>query len=155
PLATGKSFDMAVAAGSGSGSGQSKGDGSIIVGRSEKNDLSLPLRWVPVYTPSASKIVLEIKNRLLPSSAPKQDASFRDPVLQDSPFSNDISVTPEIPATTQNFDGVDNVNGVLPPDTNGDVGLNHYVQTVNLSYAVYNKSGTKLLGPNATNSIWA
>ena len=40
------------------------------------------------------------------------------------------------------FDGVSNVNGVLPPDTNGDVGPNHYVQWVNLSFAIYSKSGT-------------
>src|SRR2546430_13474664 len=30
-----------------------------------------------------------------------------------------------------------------PPDTNGDVGPNHYVQTVNTDFAIFNKSGTR------------
>src|SRR5262249_11151829 len=34
-----------------------------------------------------------------------------------------------------------------PPDTNGDVGLNHYVQTVNISFAVFSKTGTPVYGP--------
>ena len=54
---------------------------------------------------------------------------------------------PLLAAPTVNFDGVNNLNGVLPPDTNGDVGPNHYVQWVNLSFAIYNKSGTQLYPP--------
>ena len=61
---------------------------------------------------------------------------------------------PKMPSTIANFEGVNNVNGVLPPDTNGDVGPNHYVQWVNLSLAVYDKSGNLLLGPLAGNEIW-
>jgi hypothetical protein len=30
------------------------------------------------------------------------------------------------------FDGVSNVNGVLPPDSTGAIGPNHFVQAVNL-----------------------
>ncbi|MFZ1223074.1 MAG: hypothetical protein WAR01_07550, partial [Dokdonella sp.] len=36
----------------------------------------------------------------------------------------------------------------LPPDTNGDVGPNHYVQSVNVRVSVYDKTGTRLLGSN-------
>jgi hypothetical protein len=42
-----------------------------------------------------------------------------------------------------------------PPDTNGDVGPNHYVQIVNTSFAIFNKSGTVLYGPTAVNSLWS
>jgi len=35
-----------------------------------------------------------------------------------------------MPETIQNFEGTNNREGVLPPDTNGDVGPNHYVQYV-------------------------
>lgn len=35
-----------------------------------------------------------------------------------------------------------------PPDTNGDVGPNHYVQSVNVRVSIYDKSGTRLLGPS-------
>ncbi len=34
--------------------------------------------------------------------------------------------------------------GGWPPDPNGDVGPNHYIEAVNTSYAIYNKSGTQL-----------
>ncbi|MCX6244021.1 MAG: T9SS type A sorting domain-containing protein [Bacteroidetes bacterium] len=57
--------------------------------------------------------------------------------------------------TVENFDGIGVNGGVCPPDPAGDVGPNHYVQMVNLQYAVYNKTGTKLLGPMNSNNIWS
>ena len=42
-----------------------------------------------------------------------------------------------------------------PPDTNGAVGPSHYVQIVNQSFAVFDKSGTPIYGPVATNSLWS
>ncbi len=53
-----------------------------------------------------------------------------------------------------NFDGVGNVNGVLPPDTDGDVGPNHYFQMINLSFSIYDKSGTQLYGPVDNSTLW-
>jgi len=64
-------------------------------------------------------------------------------------------VAPDAPAPIANFDGVTNISGVLPPDTNGDVGPNHYMQWVNLSFAIYSKTGTLLYGPAAGNTIWS
>jgi hypothetical protein len=58
------------------------------------------------------------------------------------------------PPTIANFEGLNNVNNRLPPDTNGDIGPNHYVQIVNLSYAVYNRNGNLLLGPLNNNTIF-
>lgn len=54
-----------------------------------------------------------------------------------------------------NFDGVANVNGVYPPDTDGDVGPNHYFQMINLSFAIYNKQGDKLFGPADNSTLWS
>jgi len=54
----------------------------------------------------------------------------------------------------QNFDGVNNVNGVYPPDTDGDVGPNHYFQMVNLSFAIYDKTGNLLYGPVDNSTLW-
>ena len=64
-------------------------------------------------------------------------------------------IAPDAPVTIANFDGVTNVNGVLPPDTNGDVGPNHYMQWVNLTFAIYSKTGTLLYGPAAGNTLWS
>jgi len=44
---------------------------------------------------------------------------------------------------------------VNPPDPNGDVGPNHYVEMINLVYAVFDKAGNLLLGPVDTGSLWA
>ncbi|MFY8350508.1 Calx-beta domain-containing protein [Pseudoalteromonas sp. SSM20] len=53
------------------------------------------------------------------------------------------------------FDGVGNVLGVAPPDTNGDVGPNHYVQAVNVAMAIYDKEGNELVAPFAINDLWS
>jgi hypothetical protein len=54
----------------------------------------------------------------------------------------------------QSFDGVPNPQGYCPPDTDGDVGPDHYFQVVNCSFAIYSKTGTKLLGPNLNSTVW-
>ena len=54
------------------------------------------------------------------------------------------------PAPSLSFEGIsqadtiaaDPSQGFLPPDTNGAVGPNHYVQAVNVCFRVWNKSGT-------------
>jgi hypothetical protein len=59
------------------------------------------------------------------------------------------------PGSVYTFEGVNNLNGVLPPDTNGDVGPAHYVQWVNLSFAIYYKAGGPRWGPANGNTLWA
>lgn len=63
-------------------------------------------------------------------------------------------VTNSMPSFGQNFEGVGNVNGVLPPDTQGDVGPNNYVQMINLSFAIWDKQGNLLYGPVANTTLW-
>ncbi|PWK43587.1 carboxypeptidase regulatory-like domain-containing protein [Pleionea mediterranea] len=78
--------------------------------------------------------------------------NFVDPVaqtqLEKSPYRR---LAPELGVS---FDGVANVTGAVPPDTNGDVGPNHYVQSVNVALAVFDKSGNELLAPTAINALW-
>lgn len=55
----------------------------------------------------------------------------------------------------RNFGGQ---NGGFPPDPIGDVGVDHYIQAVNTTFAIYRKddpTGTPVAGPSAINSIWA
>lgn len=54
-----------------------------------------------------------------------------------------------------NVEGIGNVNGVYPPDTDGDVGPNHYFQMINLSFAIWDKNGNKLYGPVDNSTLWA
>lgn len=46
------------------------------------------------------------------------------------------------------------LTGATPPDTVGDVGPNHYVQMVNVSFQIWDKAGNSLAGPSANNSLW-
>ncbi len=59
------------------------------------------------------------------------------------------------PGLSVEFEGVGNLSGVLPPDTEGAVGPNHYVQVVNSFFAVFDKSGANLSGPFETRTLFA
>jgi hypothetical protein len=43
---------------------------------------------------------------------------------------------------------------MVPSDDNGDVGPGHFVQIVNASYQVFDKTGVSLLGPINNNTLW-
>ena len=72
-----------------------------------------------------------------------------DPVLQDN-FGAQSQRGPLL-----NIEGIDNVNGVYPPDTDGDIGPNHYVQMINLSFAIWDRDGNKLYGPVDNSTLWS
>ncbi|MGH9524918.1 MAG: hypothetical protein ACRD3E_20525, partial [Terriglobales bacterium] len=79
----------------------------------------------------------------------------QDAVVQSAPTQN-ISTT-----TGTTFEGVGNgiygytVNSA-PPDPNGNAGLTQYVQWVNTTFAVFDKTnGALLYGPAAGNSLWS
>src|SRR5438876_94489 len=118
----------------------------------ERHDLSPPLFAIPP-APRPSGHKTRDHERLPRPTNPNRN----DPVAQTQ------AVAALAPATTFNFDGVGNgftgpqgtfsVNSA-PPDTNGDVGPNHYVQIVNTDFAVFNKSGTPIYGPVPTNTLW-
>ena len=79
-----------------------------------------------------------------------------DPVLDEGPIVN-ATPTPLLSFDGQSDDDNAAVLGgrIVPPDTNGDVGATHYVQTINLLMAVYRKSdGVRIFGPVAVNSLW-
>src|SRR5437660_3436088 len=61
--------------------------------------------------------------------------------------------TPKMPTTLLTFDGMNSSQSgclCLPPDTDGDVGPNHYVQSVNSSIKIFDKNGNPLNGANGT-----
>ena len=47
-----------------------------------------------------------------------------------------------MPSPIANFAGVNNVSGGSPPDTEGDIGPDHYMQWVNLSFRIFHRNGT-------------
>jgi hypothetical protein len=63
---------------------------------------------------------------------------------------------PLMPPPLLTFDGISREEGDGdPPDTNGDVGPNHYVQAVNQAFKVFDKNGNTLSGPTTFNSFFA
>jgi len=99
------------------------------------------------------------------------DRPERGPASAGRGFSGDAAVQSttgrsaagvEIPSPTVNFEGIPAEANIpilgglpIPPDPDGDVGPNHYVEMVNTAWAVYSKTGTLLLGPLSLASIWA
>src|SRR5689334_1214264 len=114
------------------------------------HDLSPPLRTLP---PAYRAPGLQIRDHeRLPRPVSR--------VATDSVLERDV-IRAAAPTTTTNFEGIGNgvagfsVNSA-PPDTNGDVGPNHYVQTVNTDFAVYNKTtGAIVYGPVPINTLWS
>ena len=124
-----------------------------------RHDVSPPLWKQPViFRPSKAAQ----PDREIPNHSPLDLAARHHPTPggPDPLVSEPIAATP---APSSSFDGIsDDDNAailggrVVPPDTEGDVGLTYYVQAVNLMLAVYRKSdGVRVFGPVATRSLWA
>ncbi len=102
----------------------------------------------------------------------ERDRSWKDNVIPNEVFDDQVVTENALPngpdpvaqqymGKTQhkgphvNIAGVGNVNGVYPPDTDGDVGPNHYFQMINLSFAIWDKQGNKLYGPVDNSTLWS
>jgi hypothetical protein len=73
-----------------------------------------------------------------------------------------LNPTPTIPAPILTFEGASNQDNfnifgfrVAPPDPNGEVGPNNFVEMINLVFTIYDKAGNLLLGPIDTGTLWA
>jgi hypothetical protein len=112
--------------------------------------------------PASSSEVYEIRPERGPASA--DDTGFTgDGALQGAGAELKSAVAAaSISAPLANFEGLSNQDNfnvfggrVNPPDPVGDVGPNHYVEMINLVFGVYSKTGTLLLGPVDTGTLWA
>ena len=95
-----------------------------------------------------SLIIKEVKNRLNYDKWPDADP-MRSPGNVQITMGKKQSRGPVV-----GFQGQGST-GYYPPDTDGDVSETHFVQVVNSKYNVYDKDGTKLLGPLDLSSLWA
>jgi hypothetical protein len=105
--------------------------------------------------------------RIAPDADDPADEPDLGPIATDTGYTGDGALqaalpAPSIPSTQQNFEGLrneDNFNifgfRVNPPDPNGEVGPNNYVEMVNLVFGVYDKAGNLLLGPVDTGTLWS
>jgi hypothetical protein len=107
----------------------------------------LPAAWTEVR-PMPEPLTEEAEGVL---KRPHADAE--DPVVQ-STLTGGASPVQSMPAPLLSFDGIGNIAGVMPPDTNGDVGPNHYVQMVNLAFQIWDKRGRSVYGPASLRTLW-
>ena len=78
--------------------------------------------------------------------------------IQQSPFTQQLmqrvlAPIPNMPSPILTFVGMNSTQsgcGCLPPDSDGDVGPNHYVNSVNSSIKIFDKLGNPLNGTNGT-----
>jgi hypothetical protein len=97
-------------------------------------------------------------DREIPNRFPEKDRDYSQPKdFVDSVAQTSLKKSEfrrKAPDLGTSFDGLGNVTGSVPPDTNGDVGPNHYVQTVNVAMAIWDKEGNELLAPTAISDLW-
>ena len=121
----------------------------IVVGTDYRHDVSAPLRDLPPLPFGFGTRKDEgNENRTIPLVGHK-DAP--DPVVQR------VKGPLVMPTPIVSFEGIDVANGCggcMPPDTNGEVGPNHYVQMVNSAVQVWNKAGTPLGPAVAISTLW-
>src|SRR5512132_2236523 len=117
---------------------------------SKRVGIAQPVRIPPLRTlkakPARYGKALDTDFESYPARQP--GSSTRDTVVQRS------APKDRMPSPIQNFDGIANLCGCYPPDTEGDVGPNHYMQWVNLHYAIYTKTGTQVVPPTTGNTLF-
>ena len=125
-------------------------------------DLSPPIRDIKVFTDRLStyeakeiKNKFDFKNRTEGNTVDLKE----DPVLQNTYSAN--RVLP--PSVDRIYEGVSNATNqsvrggrITPPDTQGDVGPNHYVQMTNLLTMIFDlNTDAVIFGPEPNSIFWA
>jgi|CZLA01.1.fsa_nt_gi hypothetical protein len=126
----------------------------MTVRRDVHRDVSAPLSEMILHAPPPSLVRHEAEPvRRIPLPAGLTPLE-EDPVRQ-------RTMVPFTPVVGTSFEGLGagqygfSVTGA-PPDTEGTVGATQYVQWVNTSFAVFNKStGALIAGPTAGNTLWS
>ena len=144
------------------------GDGEALVSRAVKFAESVAVKSLPSGRTELGQDASirfredrEVENpenirEVAPDYKPSADAALQE-------FSSALAAEANaLPAPSRTFTGLTSDDNfalfgrrVYPPDTNGDVGPNHYLQVTNLALRVYNKRGVPLTAPVTLGSLFA
>ena len=131
---------------------------SVTVITAGRHDVSRPLRLVQPRVGAAAPLILPSERPFFP--LPKRDEAAVKSARPTDPAAVQRGPLPNLmPAPLLNFEGVDNLFGGWPPDTEGDIGPNHYMQWINLHLAVWeidkiNDTATLVYGPVPGNTLF-
>ncbi len=130
--------------------------GPTTIRQNVHHDVSPPLsemiKNAPPVTDLAQHEVEPMKRVPLP---PGLSTLTEDPVLQ---MQAPVIASPTVGLSFEGLGQGQYGFGVqyIPPDTNGAVGATQYIQWVNASFAIFNKStGALIAGPTAGNTLWS
>ena len=139
------------------GEGQDKAISPSIIIEGQFHGETPPLRDLPKVTDAEWQVMVEKaeKKRLNPKlqfrSYPFAETAL--PKGPDPVWQRDMPATREARAPVVNISGPD--CPYYPPDANGTAGPNHFMQTINVVYTIYNKSGTLVAGPSNMNTLFS
>ncbi|HMG54220.1 MAG TPA: hypothetical protein VK601_12075, partial [Kofleriaceae bacterium] len=138
--------------------GPADDDSKVTVIKPDVQDVSPPLSELaklPTFEVGGLRAREAEPVRAVPHMRVQSAGPVVDPVVQSG-----LGVGPSIPSPITTFEGM----GVglpgftvqsAPPDTDGDIGPDHYVQIVNSGVTIFNRTGTPVLGPVLTKTFFA
>jgi hypothetical protein len=119
--------------------------------------LDKDLRDLPWVAPKAHHDEQPLYRHPRPKQPPQTSSAYGTSGLAhvQSLLQNIWQPQPTMPGPLLTFEGHNNTCGCAPPDSDGDVGPNHYVEAVNESIKIFDKTGATLSGPTSYNSFFA
>ena len=141
-----------------------------------RNNQAVPGTQTPDVVQMVGPVRLDQDLRKLPYVAPKEE--FEERRLMRHPFplagsnapagsgasglayvqkllKNVWRPAPTMPGPLLTFEGIGDTCGCQPSDSEGDVGPNHYIEAINLTFKIFDKSGNTLSGPTTYNSFFS
>jgi PKD repeat protein len=120
--------------------------------------LSPALRDIPAMTDEEfHQLVLKGEQKALNPKLKERHYPYASIALPDGPdpvWQQEMGKTLSVKAPTLNFSG--QTSPYYPPDANGSIGPNHYMQTINTVYTIYNKTtGALMAGPTNLNLLFS
>jgi uncharacterized repeat protein (TIGR01451 family) len=112
----------------------------------------------PASTPARAAVVITMQpyptsDTLAEAWSKASGEPTKEPVVVDAGHTG----AGDLLGPVESFEGIGNdeqATHAAPPDPEGDVGQDLYVQWVNTSFAIYSKSGRRLLGPVPGSFLW-
>jgi PKD repeat protein len=120
--------------------------------------LSPALRDLPAMTDDEyQQLVIKGEKKMLNKKLKERHYPYANTALpqgHDPVWQQEMGKTMGAKAPSMNFSG--QTSPYYPPDANGSIGPNHYMQTINTVYAIYNKTtGALVAGPTNLNLLFS